>query len=191
MRDKIKCSVALSFLKKQRADIVVLVEIHVEGRVWMALKRPWVGWAFHSTHTSHARGVSILVAKSIHFELCEILTDPQGRYVFLYVKRYGQPFLLLAFYIPPPFCATVLTEGFAFMARHSSVQTLWLGDFNTTLDPNLDRPQPLMASTGPTHPTRFSRLIFTFQLIDTWTYIYTPPLERIHVFQPPPIKCLI
>lgn len=76
--EKIKRSAALAFLKKQRADVVVLVETHIEGRLQMALCRPWVGWAYHSTHTTHARGVSILIAKSVHFELCEVLVDPRA-----------------------------------------------------------------------------------------------------------------
>lgn len=101
LREKIKRSAALTFLKKQHADILVLVDTHVEGRLQMALRRPWVGWAFHSTYTSHARGVSVLVAKSVQFELIEVSTDPQGRYVFLSVKLYGEPFLILAFYVPP------------------------------------------------------------------------------------------
>lgn len=101
LREKIKRTAAFTFLKKQHADVVVLVETHVEGRLQLAHRHPWVGWAFHSTHTSHARGVSILIAKSAHFELCEVSTDPQGCYVFLFAKLYGKPFLILAFYVPP------------------------------------------------------------------------------------------
>lgn len=55
LRDKIKSAAVLAFLKKQRADVMVLVETHVEGRLQMALRRPWVGWAYHSTYTSHSR----------------------------------------------------------------------------------------------------------------------------------------
>lgn len=78
LRNKIKRSAALSLLKKQWADVTVLVETHVEGRLQQALRHPWVGWAYHSTHTPYAQGVSVLVAKSVHFELCDILTTPKG-----------------------------------------------------------------------------------------------------------------
>ena len=179
MRDKVKRSAILAFLKKQRADIMVLVETHVEGRLQMALRRPWVGWAFHSTHTPHARGVSILVAKSVHFELCTISTDPQGRYVFLSVKLYGEPFLLLAFYVPPPFAMTVILEGITFMANHPSIQAVWLGDFNTTLNPSLDR----LAGTPPHNlgevtTTKFSKLIASLHLIDSWRFKF--PQKRLY-----------
>ena len=177
LREKIKRSAALAFLKKQRADVVVLVETHVEGR----LCRPWVRWAYHSTHTSHARGVSVLIAKSVHFELCELLTDPNGRYVFLHAKLYGEPFLLMAFYIPPPFSTTVVLEGFTFMSRNPSVQVIWLGDFNTTLCPALDRLQTTQASGSSADATKFSKL--HLHLIDTWRHNF-PHTRAYSCFSP-------
>lgn len=102
LRERVKCLAALTFLKKQHADIIVLIETHVEGRLQMTLRRPWVGWAFLLTYRSHAREVSVLVAKSVQFELSEVSTDPQGQYVFISAKLYGEPFLILAVYTPPP-----------------------------------------------------------------------------------------
>lgn len=101
LRERVKCSATLAFLKKQHTDIIVLVENHVEGRLQMALCRPWVGWAFHLTYTFHARGVSVLVAKSVQFELSEVSTDTQGQYVLISARLYGEPFLILTFYVPP------------------------------------------------------------------------------------------
>lgn len=132
-----------------------------------AFRCPWVGWAFHSTHTSHARGVSILIAKSVHFELCELFTDPQGRYVFL-AKLYGEPLLLLAYYVPPPFDITIIKEGLSFMAHHPTISAVWLGDFNTTLKPTLDRLQPSSPTPNIPNETKFSKLISTCYLTDTW-----------------------
>lgn len=109
LHNKIKRSAVLFILKKQHADVMVLVETHVKGRLEMTLRLPWVGWAFHSTHTSLVWGVSVTIAKSLHFELCDISSDPQWRYVFLYAKLHGEPLLLLAFYVPPHFCVTVIT----------------------------------------------------------------------------------
>lgn len=156
--EKIKHFAAFTFLKKQRGDVVALVETHVEERLQMALRRPWVGWTFYSAHTSHSRGVSILIAKSVHFELGEICTDTQGRYVFLSTKLYGEPFLLLAFYVPPILC---LCNHGGFMARHPSIHAVWLGDFNTTLNPALYRLQPPSLTTRAASDTTFYRLVST------------------------------
>lgn len=102
LSNRVKRSAVFTFLKKQRADVVVLAKTHVDGRLQMALKRPWIGWAYHWTHSSQARRVFILIAKSVHFELCDILSDSQGRYIFLSAKIYGESFLILAVYVPPP-----------------------------------------------------------------------------------------
>lgn len=107
--DRVK-SVVFAFLKKQRADVVVLVETHVDGRLQMA-RIPWIGWEYHSTHSSQARGVSILIAKSVHFELCDVHYDSQGHYKFLSIKIYGEPFLILAFYVPPHLALLLFLKG--------------------------------------------------------------------------------
>lgn len=94
----------------------------------MALKRPWIGWAYHSTYTSHSRGVTFLIAKSTHFELRGSEVDPLGRYVFLHAVIYGEPILILALYVPPPFNSSLLSESFGFMALYPATPAIWLGD---------------------------------------------------------------
>lgn len=170
LREPIKRSAAFAFLKKQKADIMTLVETHVEGRLQMALKRPWVGWAFHSTHTSHSRGVSILIAKSVQFELEEIKSDAQGRYIFISSKLFGESFLLMAFYIPPPFSITILLEGLTFMARYPTVPAIWMGDFNTTMNESIDRLRPQSVGTRGGKDTRLSKLTSSIHLFDTWRH---------------------
>lgn len=133
MNDKIKRSAVFSFLKKQRADIMVLIETHIDGCLQMALKCPWVGWAYHSAYTSHCRGVTVLIAKSIHFELQGSRIDPFGSFVFLHVVVYVEPMLILAMYIPPPFNSTLISEGLGYMALFPAVTAIWLGDFNIAL----------------------------------------------------------
>lgn len=91
----------LQYLKGQKVDIVALVEMHVTGHLQAALKRPWVGWAYHSTHTNMSRGVTVLIAKSTPFELVSMVSDRQGRYLFLHAIVGGDPLLILASYIPP------------------------------------------------------------------------------------------
>ena len=101
VRNKIKRTAALAFLKAQKANVIALTETHATGHLQSALKRPWVGWAYHSTHTNLSRGVSLLVTKSTPFELISVKTDVVGRYVFALVKLGGSPMLLIVCYIPP------------------------------------------------------------------------------------------
>lgn len=127
MRDKIKRTAVLQYLKGQKVDIIALVEMHVTGHLQAVLKRPWVGWAYHSTHTNMSRGIAVLVAKSTPFELISMVLDQQGRYLFLHALVGGDPLLILASYIPPPYRSDVVAEGLAFIALYPSVPVVWMG----------------------------------------------------------------
>lgn len=168
LREPIKRSAVFSILKKQRADVVALVETHAEGLAHRVLKRPWIGWAYHSTHTTLSRGVSILIAKNTHFELQDSVVDSLGRYVLLKAKIHGDTLLLMAFYVPPPFSAGVIAAGFDFMALHPGTPAVWLGDFNNVLDPAIDRLNTSTTEPMASHPTRFARLLSDFNLVDAW-----------------------
>lgn len=168
MRDLVKRSAIFSILKKQRADIAVLVETHAEGPVLRTFKRPWIGWAYHSVYTAHSRRLSIIISKTTHFELQDSEIVLEGRFVFLKVKLHGEILLLLAFYVPPPFSSAILTAGFGFMALQPSIPVVWLGDFNNVHDPNMDRLCRSTTAPPPAHPTWFARMLSDFNLIDTW-----------------------
>lgn len=137
LRDKVKRSAVFSFLKKKHVDNLVLVEFHVVGQLQLALKSSWIGWAYHSTYTTHYWGginphsqiCAFWTAEIFFFftvkELQRSLVDPLGRYVFLYATLFGELILLLAFHVPPPFCSVLLTKEFRFMAHHPTVPQLY------------------------------------------------------------------
>lgn len=170
--DKLKRTAVFSFLKNQRAGVIVLVETHVQGHLQRALRRLSIGWAYHATHTSYSRGISVLVSKSVPFEVQSVVLDPQGRYLFLYAKIAGNSILILAWYIPPPFNATILSEGFSFMAKYQGVLAIWVGDFNIVTNPSLDCLGQSSQPPMPNHDTRFSCLMTGFDLVDTWRHLY-------------------
>lgn len=136
-----------SHLKSLRADVFVLVETCIMGHMQMTLKKPWVGWLYQDTYTSNSREVAILNDISVQFQLHSLQSDPQGRSLFLHASISGLGVLLMTFYIPPPFQFPVLQEGVAFMAKHPTVSAIWLGDFNMTINPSLDRLSSSVAST--------------------------------------------
>lgn len=128
--EKAKRTAVLSHLKSQRADVSILVETHLAGQKQMSLKKPRVGWLYQAPHTTNSRGVAILIAKTVQFQLHTLQLDPQGRSLFLPATIGDLKVLLLAFYIPPPFNFAVLQMGIAFMAQHPTVPAIWAGNFN-------------------------------------------------------------
>lgn len=65
---------------------------------------------------------------------------PPGRYIFIHALVGGTPLLIIASYIPPPYKSYVVAEGLAFIAQHPTIPAVWMGDFNRTMSPYLDRP---------------------------------------------------
>lgn len=167
IRDKIKRSAIFGCLKSYRADISVLVETHVTGQLQNALKRPWIGWTYHATHTPYSWWVSILIAKTTPFSFISVQTDPQGRFIFLHCTISGTQYLIMAFYVPPPYTSNLINEGFLFMEKHPTIPVIWLGDFSIVLDPSVDRLQ-LSRDAQPPNITRFGRTLTEFSLTDTW-----------------------
>lgn len=149
--EKARHSAVLSHLKSQRADISILVETHLAGQKQMSLKKPWVGWLYQAPYTTNSRGVAVLIAKTVRFQLHTLQSDPQGQSLFLHATIGGLEVLLLTFYIPPPFTFAMLQLGVAFMAQHPSVPAIWARDFNMVITPSLDRLSP--AVPRPLHPT--------------------------------------
>lgn len=167
LRAKPKWLAVLSHLKQLLADISVLVETHITGQMQLALKKPWVGWVYQAPYTNNSRGVAIIISKSAQFQLHNLQSDRQGRFLFLHATFGGLEVLILAFYIPPPFQFAALKEGLAFMTQHPAVPAIWIGDFNMVIDPLLDRLRP--PNTTSTQPalTRFGRFLLEFAMTDT------------------------
>uniref|UniRef100_A0A803JF65 Endonuclease/exonuclease/phosphatase domain-containing protein n=1 Tax=Xenopus tropicalis TaxID=8364 RepID=A0A803JF65_XENTR len=83
LNSKFKRSLLFSYLKKYTPSMVLLQETHLMGQKVLSLKKPWVGWAYHATFTSHSRGVTILIRKNTPFELINLITDHYGRFIIL------------------------------------------------------------------------------------------------------------
>lgn len=181
--DRAKRAAVLSHLKSQRAEISILVETHLAGQKQMCLKKPWVGWMYQAPHTSNSRGIAILVVKTVQFQLHNLQSDPQGRSLFLHVTVGGLEFLLLAFYIPPPFQFAVVQTGLDFMAQYPSVPAIWTGDFNAVIAPHLDRISLANPTLPTTHVTRFGKFLREFALTDTWRHLH-PTQQRFSCFTP-------
>lgn len=69
------------YLNHHRPHILFLQETHLVGKKILALHRSWVQQAFHATYLSYARGVAVLLNKSLAYKVLYIITDTLGRYM--------------------------------------------------------------------------------------------------------------
>lgn len=77
------------------------------GSKILALKQAFIGHAFHSLNSNYARGVSLLVSKSLTCTPKTIVINPYGRFVVVVLLINDTPYTFVTVYIPPPFTLAV------------------------------------------------------------------------------------
>lgn len=99
---------------------------------------------YHSTYTSYSRGVSVLVHRTVYFQLIDKLIDVEGRYVILLCRIYQLKSIIAAVYVPPPFSLEVLRILLTHQLGSPDPPFIVLGDLNCYMDPGLDKhPSPV------------------------------------------------
>lgn len=99
------------------------------------------GWAFHFTHTSYSRGVSVLVHHTLEFQVYKQV-DTEGQYVILFCCIFLVKCILACVYIPPPFNSAVLRVILTYQLCNPEIPLFIVRDLNCYLDPSLDKHTP-------------------------------------------------
>lgn len=89
------------FLKDYGPYICVFQETHLVGSKTLNLRKPWVGYLYHSSYSNFARGVSILVWNSLPFQLFHLELNLEGRYIVIHAIIEKVELVLVGLYIPP------------------------------------------------------------------------------------------
>lgn len=146
----------LSRLKQKHSNIIFLQESHMMPCDISKVKKRWQGQVYSASYSSHARGVLILIHKTIPFQVLTSIVDPKGRYIILQGTLVSEKINLVNIYGPneddPAFFDNL------FLTLSSLPGKLIIGgDFNVTLDPLKDK------STGSdTSHTRSRKSILNF-----------------------------
>lgn len=173
LNHKIKRSLVFDYLKKYTPHICILQETHLVGGRVMGLKRLWVGHHYHATHTSYARGVSILVHRSLNFEPLDVLIDPEGRYVLLHAVIDTVAVVVVGVYLPPPANISLLQKIITLIAQFPTDNVILTGDFNIPPNPSLDKLSP-----DPATDSTLFRWSQTMGLEDVWRWKH--PSDRMY-----------
>lgn len=125
-------------IKQHNPKIVFLQETHLLSNETGRLKKRWPGQVVTCSFSTHARGIAVLVHKSVPLRIQKTVLDPAGRYIIIQASLINQDLILVNLYGPnnddPNFYNDVVLQI-------SSLQGVIIigGDFNCTLDPKLDR----------------------------------------------------
>uniref|UniRef100_A0A3Q3ENM7 Reverse transcriptase domain-containing protein n=1 Tax=Kryptolebias marmoratus TaxID=37003 RepID=A0A3Q3ENM7_KRYMA len=180
MGSPLKRSRIFAHLKRLKPDLVFLQETHMRTRDQIRLKCPWVSEVFHSNFNSKARGVAILVGKSIQFSASKIISDKNGRYLIVTGTLFHVPILLVNIYAPNFDDPKFMNKLFECLPSLNNTLLVVGGDMNCVIDPNLDRYDPRNLS-----PSLMSRSLSDFMskngCIDPWRF-YNPQSKKFSFF---------
>ena len=91
----VKRNKVFNHLTHLNTKIAFLQETHLLPSDHLKLRRGWVCQIFHSSFSSKARGVAILIHKSVPFSVTNVVSDINGRYVIITGKIGGHNLILL------------------------------------------------------------------------------------------------
>lgn len=99
--DPIKRQAVFSYLDQYTTTLLYLQETHLFKEIVGSLKKFKYPTQFHSWHTTHSRGVSVLVSGTAPFYCRCARTDPGQRCVFIYCTLFGLHCVVAVNTFPP------------------------------------------------------------------------------------------
>lgn len=132
----VKLKQVLHRIRLLKSKIIFLQETHLTDV--SAVKKRWSGQVYSASFNSHARGVIILIDRSIPFRLNHEETDPAGRYIILQGTILASQITLVNVYGPNEDNSIFYRDLFLTLSSTPG-QLIIGGDYNCVLDPVNDR----------------------------------------------------
>ena len=162
----IKRKRVLTFLKKEKVDIVFLQETHLSDEEHKKLKRDWVGQVYFSSFASNKRGVAVLIHKKIPFIFKEQYGDKEGRHVLIRGMLYGQELSLLNVYAPNGDSPKFMMDMITLFNQYNTDLGIVAGDFNCCMNSNLDKSSTILSNPNASKTLRLASA--DVGLVDIW-----------------------
>ena len=124
LREKSKRLRLNQWIIQQQTDIAFLQETHFTNDVIKTLNIDFEDWSlYHSFGTTNCNGVSILISKKLDSSVIDVISDPNGRYLFMNIETHNNTFSLLNIYAPndKPSRTVFFRDINLFLIEHSSM----------------------------------------------------------------------
>lgn len=148
---------------------IVFLQTHIQPSEQRRLRSAWVSQVYQSTFSSKAKGVAILVRRTIPFVFKSQITDPGGRFILVTGTVNLVPLVLLNIYAPNFDNPDFFCKIFNLVTEYNDFNIIIGGDFNCYFDPLLDRSSssvaPLLKSVSV-----LNNLANSLNLVDIWRH---------------------
>lgn len=158
----------LNHLTKLQADVCLLQETHLsDHKSSTVLNSPQFPHIFLANYNTRQRGVAILLSNKINFTHNSTISDPQGRFIAINISIYNNPLTIINVYGPNKDDPSFFHHLFSHLTNLPSSDLIIGGDFNTVLDPLIDR--STTANTRPWSSTSvIKQYMLDYGLGDSW-----------------------
>lgn len=114
-------------------------ETHLKNYFHNRLKAKWVKEVYHTSFSTKARCAAIIIKKGVPFIYNSTIADKDGRYIIVAGEIYNSSLTLVNVYAPTMDNPAFFKKVFSLLPNISQTMLIIGGDFNTPLDPFLDR----------------------------------------------------
>ena len=139
MSDNIKRREIFKFLHHKPFDCILLQETHSTIEIENIWQSEWGGRIWYSHGSSNARGVAVLFSRNLNYVVENVSRDLEGRSLFLNVRIKDKLYTIGNFNGLNSDCPQFFQDRFAELEAFGSEFKILAGDWNTILDPILDR----------------------------------------------------
>ena len=130
--------VALFDFHRKNSDILIMQETHSSQEDEQIWEKEWGGKAFYTHGTTTSRGIAVFVTKEMFPRMKNVQCDEEGRIIIIDLMENNCSVTIAAIYAPnedKPEFFRKLSE----MLKGREEKKILIGDFNLTLDVQLDR----------------------------------------------------
>ena len=128
----------LAYTMHQRIPIALLQETHLSAHTAMRLRGVWLGESVVSSYLSYARGIAILVRRSLQWQTVDAYLDLGGRYTILNGVAIGRKVTIAVIYGPNVDTPDVFLQIWHRIMSNGTTGVVWGGDYNVVLELMMD-----------------------------------------------------
>lgn len=166
-----------NYFKQKNVDILCLQETHSvssDERFWSS---EWGGRIIFAHGTNNSRGVAMLIAKHVEYDMVEVIKDIHGRYMLAQIKIAGRDIVISCIYGPNNDDPQFYTQVFSLLEQCDHPEWIVMGDFNLVLDNVLDVKKPNIFHSNRKAAELIKQLRQDHDLVDVWRYL-NPQKQR-------------
>ena len=166
----------LNYLRSKKHNIYCLQDTHFITRLEPYIQAQWGYKCIFSSYTSNARGVAIMLNNNFEYKIHNQKLDDSGNYIILDITIEGEKITLINLYGPNEDNPIFYENIFKCIQDFDNDKYIVCGDFNLTLDQQLDTYNYLNIN-NPKSKNLVLEMLDPFDLKDPYRELY-PELKK-------------